>query len=80
MTLYLVIPQHEDILVSKEHLEGIDSSFLSKHLHLLLHLLTPPRHRHVEGVVATDLWVGPPSPSVVLLEQRLVLRAEHKVD
>ena len=79
MTLYLVVTQHEDILVGQEHLEGVDSLLFGQHLDLLPHLLTPPGHAHVEGVVAADLGVRPRPPAVVLLQQRLILWPQNEV-
>ena len=80
MTLYLIISQHEDILVGQEHLEGVDSLLFGQHLDLLPHLLAPPGHAHVEGIVAADLGVRPRPPAIVLLQQGLILRPKNKVD
>lgn len=78
--VYLIVPEHEDILVGQEHLEGVDSFLSDEHSHLLPHLLTPPRHTNMEGVVAADLWVSPTAPSVVHLQQALVLWTKNKVN
>lgn len=77
---YLIIPEHEDILVSQEHLEGVDPLLSDQHSHLLLHLLAPPSHSDMEGVVTTDLGVRPTTPSVVHLQQALILGTKNKIN
>ena len=51
-----VLPQHENVLVSHEHLEGVDAALFGCDLgHLLSHGLVPIGDGHVQAVVATDL-------------------------
>ena len=78
--MYLIIPEHEDVLVCQEHLKGVDSPLPDEHSHLLLHLFAPPSHSDVEGVVTANLRVRPATPSVVHLQQTLVLRTKNKVN
>lgn len=78
--MHLIVPEHEDVLVGQEHLEGVDSLVSDEHFHLLPHLLTPPSHSDVEGVVTADLGVRPTTPSIVHLQQALVLWTKNKVN
>ena len=80
INMYLIIPEHEDILVSQKHLEGVDSLLSDQHSHLLLHLLAPPSHSNMEGVVTADLGIRPATPSIIHLQQALILRTKNKVN
>lgn len=76
----LVITQHKNVFVSQEHLEGVDALLLDKHLHLIPHLRPPPSDPNVQGVVAAHLGVRPPTPTIILLQERLVLGTQYKVN
>ncbi len=43
------------------------------------YLRAPPRHAHMERVITAHLGVSPPSPTVVHLEEGLVLGPQDKV-
>lgn len=80
LSQYLIVSQHEDIFVGQEHLERVDSFLFGQDLHLFLHLLTPPGHSNMEGVVTAHLRVCPASPAIILLEERFILGSKHKVN
>ena len=48
-----IIPQHHDIFVRHETLEGVDSMITGQDLDLFTHSITPPCYCHVETVVTT---------------------------
>ncbi len=43
------------------------------------YLRAPPSHTHMEGVITAHLGVCPPSPTIVHLEEGLVLWSQNKV-
>ena len=58
-----VVVNHQRALVSHEVLEGVDAVGFDDDLHLVEHLLSPRRHRHVETVVGGRLLgFAPPVP------------------
>ena len=74
----LVVVDHQRALVGHEVLEGVDPA-LGHRLHLVEDLLAPPRHRHVERIVAMRPG-GLVVPHLQRVEQRLPRARQREVD
>ncbi len=75
----LVVVDHQRALVGHEVLEGVDAVGLHAGFHLVEDLPVPPRHRHVEAVVA-GRGLGLAAPVLVGREQRLAGTRDAEVD
>ena len=46
----------------------------------MVHLVTPPRHRHMKAVVAADFGISPASPGVKGLNERVAFVWNSKIN
>jgi hypothetical protein len=75
----LVVVDHQGALVGHIMLEGVDAVGFDAGLHLIEDLAVPPRHRHVEAVVAGGA-LGFAAPILVGREQRLTRIGNAEID
>ncbi len=74
-----VVVGHDGAFIRHEMLEAVDAVLLGERCHVAMHAVVPPRHRHMEGIIAGRL-LRPAAPFLVGGEQILLRRRNHEID